>query len=118
MAELPSAEIARAVIHNTRIAILVLCGGSRTMPEIREKLDLTRGAARYHVEVLMRAGLLREGPRGYRSAPGWSDFLVLLEGMAERHAGLSERLAAATASECSGRARRRRPAARRAVRPS
>jgi hypothetical protein len=31
-----STEIARAVIHDTRLAILVLCGGSRTTTQIRE----------------------------------------------------------------------------------
>jgi DNA-binding transcriptional ArsR family regulator len=77
-------EITRAVFDDTRLAILAFCGEPQTLAQVREGLGLTRSAARHHVDVLVRAGLLRSAPRGYRSDPGWSDFRSLLEGLAGR----------------------------------
>ena len=57
----PHAGTSRRVMFHTLIlraaAYLPVPSASRfrTMAEIRDKLDLTRGAAAYHVEVLVRA---------------------------------------------------------------
>lgn len=81
-----SPAVISAALHSKRLRILAVCAEPRTVAQIRKQLDLTRSAARHHVQVLERAGLLQIGPDGYTSGTGWTGVLAQVEAMAEDHA--------------------------------
>jgi DNA-binding transcriptional ArsR family regulator len=72
-----------AVAHPVRLTILLRCEEhARTESNLASRLDLTRSATRWHVGVLVGAGLLHACPDGYRSGVGWARVLATLEEVA------------------------------------
>jgi DNA-binding transcriptional ArsR family regulator len=79
-------KIVAAFAEPRRLTILVACEQRpRALHEMADELKISRGSARHHVAVLLRAGLLHDGPRGYSANPGWSRVLAKLESIARQH---------------------------------
>jgi DNA-binding transcriptional ArsR family regulator len=79
-----------AFAHPVRLTILLHCEDRpRGVAEIAEELGISHSSLRRHLDVLLRAEILHDGPRGFHAGVGWSRVRDELEKIARRHADLS-----------------------------
>lgn len=113
----------RALADPSRFRILhLLRAGARCVGEVAEGVGLSQSCTTRHLQVLVRAGLVRREPKGRQVRVTLSQraevLLLALGGEVPAggaHLHSSERPAARTAA-APARAKRRRPESRRAVR--